>query len=142
MSDTAKDLIKQLLNKNPLERPTIEEVKNHPFLQGNIPNSLPLSTLLCPPSSNYLKQFKLPQKEFQEAVEESSIQNSKEIFDILFEGKEKNFALQVPSVSKVIDVQNKWGFGYLLDEGTIGVYFNDKTSVVSPANLTDIYYVN
>jgi len=34
---------------------------------GNIPKTLPLSTLACPPSANYLAKFKANNQEFQRA---------------------------------------------------------------------------
>jgi len=52
-------MITKILNLDPSKRPTLDEMLNHPFLNtgGTIPKVLPLSTLACPPSASYIKQF-------------------------------------------------------------------------------------
>jgi polo-like kinase 1 len=64
ISDAAKDLITKILNSDPSKRPTIDEILNHEFINhgGTIPRLLPASTLACPPSSTYIRQF-LPQSQ-------------------------------------------------------------------------------
>lgn len=62
ISDAAKSLITQILNLDPARRPTLDEILQHPFINhgGTIPSLLPVSTLACPPSASYLRQY-LPQ---------------------------------------------------------------------------------
>jgi polo-like kinase 1 len=62
ISDTARDLITKILNNDPAKRPTVEEILTHEWMNnhGTIPRLLPASTLACPPSSTYIRQF-LPQ---------------------------------------------------------------------------------
>jgi polo-like kinase 1 len=62
LSDPAKALITKILNLEPSKRPTLDEIMQHPFLNhgGTIPKLLPVSTIACPPSASYIKQF-LPQ---------------------------------------------------------------------------------
>lgn len=62
LSDAAKGLITRILNLDPARRPSLDEILQHPFINhgGTIPKALPSSTLACPPSATYLKQF-LPQ---------------------------------------------------------------------------------
>ena len=62
LSDAAKGLITRILNLDPARRPSLEEILQHPFMNhgGTIPKLLPVSTLACPPSASYLRQF-LPQ---------------------------------------------------------------------------------
>eukprot|EP00331_Platyophrya_macrostoma_P004873 CAMPEP_0176416666 /NCGR_PEP_ID=MMETSP0127-20121128/6468_1 /TAXON_ID=938130 /ORGANISM="Platyophrya macrostoma, Strain WH" /LENGTH=641 /DNA_ID=CAMNT_0017796757 /DNA_START=31 /DNA_END=1956 /DNA_ORIENTATION=+ len=59
LSDAAKGLITRILNLDPARRPTLDEILEHPFMNhgGTIPKLLPVSTLACPPSASYLKQF-------------------------------------------------------------------------------------
>ena len=61
VSKEAKDLIKRILVLDPYERPSIEECLDHPFFNtGNeIPSLLPPSTLACPPSQAYMRQFQV-----------------------------------------------------------------------------------
>jgi polo-like kinase 1 len=62
ISDAARDLITKILNNDPSKRPNMDEILNHEFIShgGTIPRLLPASTLACPPSSTYIRQF-LPQ---------------------------------------------------------------------------------
>jgi len=62
LSDAAKGLITKILNLDPTRRPSLDEMLEHPFLNhgGTIPKLLPVSTIACPPSASYVKQF-LPQ---------------------------------------------------------------------------------
>ena len=59
ISDAARNLITKILNLDPSRRPTLDEILSHQFMNngGTIPKSLPLSTLACPPSANYIKQY-------------------------------------------------------------------------------------
>jgi len=62
LSDAAKSLITKILNLDPSRRPSLDEIMEHPFINhgGTIPKLLPVSTIACPPSASYIKQF-LPQ---------------------------------------------------------------------------------
>ncbi len=59
ISEAARNLITKILNLDPSKRPSLDEIMEHPFLHtGNaIPKLLPASTLACPPSQSYVKQF-------------------------------------------------------------------------------------
>lgn len=59
ISDTARDLITKILNNDPAKRPTVDEILHHEWMNnlGTIPRLLPASTLACPPSTTYIKQF-------------------------------------------------------------------------------------
>ena len=62
ISEQAKDLITKILSNDPLKRPSIDEILNHNWInnEGSVPRLLPPSTLACPPSSQYIKQFLPP----------------------------------------------------------------------------------
>jgi polo-like kinase 1 len=62
LSDAAKSLITRILNLDPTKRPSLQEILDSPFINhgGSIPRVLPVSTIACPPSASYIKQF-LPQ---------------------------------------------------------------------------------
>jgi len=62
LSEHAKGLITKILNLDPTRRPTLDEILEHSFMNqgGSIPKLLPVSTIACPPSASYIKQF-LPQ---------------------------------------------------------------------------------
>lgn len=50
VSDSAKDLIRSMLQSKPVDRPTLNEIAKHPFLNSNsIPNSLPATAVHVAP---------------------------------------------------------------------------------------------
>ena len=58
ISDIAKNLIKQILVKDPKKRPGLNQMLYHDFFHiGSFPRFLELSTLKKPPSVDYLKKF-------------------------------------------------------------------------------------
>lgn len=59
ISEAAKALITEILNKDPSKRPTLDQLLAHDFFnQGtSIPKLLPTSTLACTPSLSYIRQF-------------------------------------------------------------------------------------
>ena len=61
ISDNAKDLIKRILVLDPNKRPSIDEILDHPFFHTGfkIPRLLPPSTLACPPSAAYMRQYQV-----------------------------------------------------------------------------------
>lgn len=59
ISDYAKSLITEILQTDPSKRPSLDQILAHDFFnQGtSIPKLLPTSTLACPPSLSYIRQF-------------------------------------------------------------------------------------
>ncbi len=58
VSNEVIHLIENILVLDPSKRLTLDEILDHPFLSGNIPKSLPVSSLACPPPANYLSKYK------------------------------------------------------------------------------------
>lgn len=47
-----------MLQRDPRHRATVEELLNDDFFTvAPFPNTLPMSTLACPPNANFIKQF-------------------------------------------------------------------------------------
>lgn len=61
ISAEAKTLIAQMLSADPSRRPRLEEIQTQDFLAQyeRMPKLMPVSTLACPPSESYVKQFLL-----------------------------------------------------------------------------------
>ena len=59
ISEPAKDLIRSLLVLDPQKGLKLDEILNHDFFHIgiNIPKATQKSTLACPPSLNYIKQY-------------------------------------------------------------------------------------
>jgi len=74
ISDAAKSLIQKILVLEPTQRPTLDDIMEHPFMNngGTIPKLLPLSTLACPPSASYIKQYQ-SSKSFNQAPKPTSL---------------------------------------------------------------------
>ncbi len=70
ISDNARDLITRILNNDPAKRPTIDDIMVHEWINhaGTIPRLLPASTLACPPSSTYIRQFLPPTNGYNKPV--------------------------------------------------------------------------
>jgi len=227
LSDPAKNLIRQILLRDPTKRLTLDEILAHPFCNhgGTIPKLLPVSTLACPPSASYIKQFmpegmtvKLtaqPQRLVETApytnpnkpqnnlmntdkvglgkvqltdgdlkLEKQSSKEGNKMNTMQFNltGSVTNFksgtqqmdtkfgqGLQtMPSkgnfgmsgaidgfsappkiangneirVKKWVDYSSKYGLGYLLSNGQVGVYFNDSTKIIFDTKTKNFNYMD
>jgi len=178
ISDNAKDIIGKILNLDPTKRPTLEEIYEHPFLKNAaaIPKLLPASTLACPPSASYVKQFtsnpatieaykgdkpKLeataplktsilakepikPSVPSLTATDRISVPKTAGVIsprtNVGEDKKEQSKKGAVTSssnmqgpnvwVKKWVDYSSKYGLGYLLSNGAMGVFFNDSTKII------------
>lgn len=52
-----------------------------------------------------------------------------------------NFMLNQLYVKKWVDYSTKYGLGYLLSDGSTGVYFNDSTKMILNSNDTHVDYI-
>ena len=168
ISDEAKDLIQWILNNDPDNRPTLQDIIDHKFLSYSTPDQLHPSLLACPPSSNMIKKY-LP-SDFQVTIRsmpkrlEASAPaggrrsthgdknhpltakenlRGKRLDDD--EGAKNNdndkIGSKNPAASqssadvpihakKWIDYTSKYGLGYILSNGSVGVFFNDATKII------------
>ena len=69
---TVKKLISSILNLDPSKRPSLDAIAEHDFFKmyHSVPLILPLSTLSCPPSHNYIAQFAKNDSRFQNGQNE------------------------------------------------------------------------
>eukprot|EP00358_Blepharisma_japonicum_P005710 CAMPEP_0202941546 /NCGR_PEP_ID=MMETSP1395-20130829/1677_1 /ASSEMBLY_ACC=CAM_ASM_000871 /TAXON_ID=5961 /ORGANISM="Blepharisma japonicum, Strain Stock R1072" /LENGTH=406 /DNA_ID=CAMNT_0049636871 /DNA_START=447 /DNA_END=1664 /DNA_ORIENTATION=+ len=159
LSEQSKSLITRILVTDPSKRPSLDEILDHEFFhQGNvIPKLLPPSTLACPPSSSFLRQFQPsasnPQltsaqrlTETAPTISKQSSRNSRqELVNTERISRVKEETKQLPTlpnssqgntelpeiwVKKWVDYSSKYGLGYLLSNGATGVFFNDATKVM------------
>ena len=169
ISEPAKDLIQSILVLDPHKRPKLEEILAHDFFHigENIPKAMPPSTLACPPSLTYIKQFipnigpngivtnyvkkekphspsqtndlDLHGHSHKENRPYTSNYGMQDIKDGLPNGGSTN--LSDVSVKKWIDYSSKYGLGYILSDGNIGVYFNDSTKIIYKPNGANFIYI-
>lgn len=60
LSEEVKDLIRNVLKKNPAHRLTLSQMRQHPFLSRElhrVPDLLPTYTITIPPEGSYLRQY-------------------------------------------------------------------------------------
>ena len=140
LSIAAKDLLKQILVKDPENRPTLNQIIYHDFFNRNdIPKYMPIETLKEPPfefpeeilkKEVTLKDLKSIIKPIIPPITYDSIQNLDEI--------KKNEAKDIDVyILHYLDYNSKFGVGYLLNNDYIGVYYRDKSLMTLNKNKTD-----
>lgn len=162
LSESSKSLITRILVGDPLKRPTLDEILAHEFFhQGYaVPKLLPASTLACPPSVSYLRQFmpnaqststtqrfsdttpsvinkpsiRTPRNELMNTERQSKL---KEETGKMHGARSSASSSYIPVqngpevwVKKWVDYSSKYGLGYLLSNGGTGVFFNDSTKII------------
>ena len=167
ISEPAKDLIQSILVLDPYKRPKLDEILAHDFFNIgiNIPKTMQQSTLACPPSLNYIRQF-IPNTGPNGIVtnyvkkQKSPSEAQTNDFDLGHGHTHKenrpytsnygikdtkdgllNNNLSEISVKKWIDYSSKYGLGYILSDGNIGVYFNDSTKIIYKPNGANFIYI-
>ena len=156
ISDAARSLISKILHSDPTKRPGIDDILNSEFMTMNqIPRVLPASTLACPPSGTYVRQFmtqggagaSVPNRLESTApaagkdAPYSAMQREKNNMlntdrqKVMSQGASKP-ELKEPAVwvKKWVDYSSKYGLGYLLSSGASGVFFNDSTKIILDPN--------
>jgi polo-like kinase 1 len=130
ISDSAKDLITKILRPDPLLRPTLDQILEHPFINhgGTIPKTLPVSTLTCPPSVSYINDLVADKKNLNTRTAEIP----SEICKLHSDPTPSKQKISIPQSAKCevyvetwADYSKSYGFGYKLSNGAFGVHFND-----------------
>lgn len=156
ISDNVRDLITKILNNDPGKRPNVDEILAHPWMnhEGTIPRLLPASTLACPPSTTYIRQFVAGPNGLNQgpakgkdiagaATANPSIRPGSELVQAnnrqLSMYGDRGTAPARPVlaairdnevwVKKWVDYSSKYGLGYCLSNEATGVFFNDSTKI-------------
>jgi polo-like kinase 1 len=133
ISDEAKDLITKMLTLDPSKRLSLDQILRHKFVADyEIPKLMPISTLVCPPTESFSKQY---------TVDQLTI-----ISKVSFKVKKKSPRKYQSSVAIAqaggaplsefeVHVKNwfdhyKYGFGYLMSNDCIGITFHDESKVL------------
>ena len=128
----------RILHSDPSKRPSLSDILAHEFFSKyrKIPALLPPATLAIPPSKTYYEEhrgsratsplterLRLPRSSSQPSLQR-------------MEPKQKEVW-----VTKWVDYTSKYGLGYLLSNGLVGVWFNDATKLVLEASSGTFLYV-
>ena len=165
ISDSAKNLITQILVTDPSKRPSLDQILIHDFFnQGvSIPKLLPTSTLACTPSLSYIRTFMpdagkdgicnkpctttkltdLPSGNNDKKNEQKKEYNDKETnnTDANKGGEQSNLKGPDTWVKKWVDYSSKYGLGYLLSNGYSGVFFNDSSKIILNPETNVFFYI-
>ena len=148
LSDVASDLIKQILVKDPLKRPSLNQIIYHDFFnREGIPRYFPVSTLNeCPEeySKDILNKKEIIYNDLKSIVRPiinpityDSIQS---IDEIRVNQNQLNDINTNIYIKDYLEMNKRFGFGYVLNNGKIGVYYKDKTKILlNPVNNKLLY---
>ena len=138
ISKAAQDLIKQILFDPKI--PTLNQIIYHDFFnRGGIPKYFPESTLYNPPEGFSFSEEILDKNVvltdlklyIRPTIKPITYESIKDINDIIV----NNINDIDVYITKYYDYSNRFGVGYLLNNGLLGVYFRDKTKMaLNPEN--------
>ena len=197
ISEPSKELIQSILVLDPNKRPNLDQILASDFFNMgiNVPKLLQPSTLACPPSLNYIKQFipdvgpngilnnyKSKKKAYNNVDGNDDIISDRTKLQSQQSIKMNNFGNNPSNINnnesrpfttsglynitksntnniyqsnhhgnldnkndiwvkKWIDYSSKYGLGYILSNGHVGVYFNDSTKIIYRPNGMNFIYV-
>jgi len=122
VSDAAKYMIQRIFQIDPLQRPTLAQMRQMPFFTG-APFRRPLQTLSGRNQmANIDSQRSLKRKP---VTKRAYGENHNHNHNYHYECNPK-----LLTVVNWIDYTSKYGLGYLMSNGLVGVYFNDSTKMV------------
>jgi len=155
ISTEAFDIIKVMLNKSSAKRATLEELNEHPFVTDNGKLPCPID-LQIPSGGRQVEDSKLIEaenSEFNNSIDENSAHSGQRatlhrppIINVTnannLEIIQHNIEEKLPKVWVIncADYSAKYGLGYLLSSGHVGVYFNDKTKMLLSPKANKFMY--
>ena len=150
ISEIAKDLIIQILNKEPNNRPSLDQILKHQFFRmgRSIPKLLPRSFAYKQPSFDYICNFIFD-------VDENGItrlpKENKILIDIIIENDKRNENVLIKKMnSSNVYVKecfmnknyiDKYGLAYILSNNFYGVCFRDGTKIICNPRTNNRLYI-
>lgn len=156
VSKEVKDLVSKILVKDPTRRLTLDQILKHPFLNKGegIPLKVPPSWLKNPNSASEIEKHCNFNSKLK--VEDSS-NKTRPVSNVGSTIKHNNQSStkfetkdgvggnpgkgEEVYVVKWVDYSSKYGLGYLLSNGSSGVFFNDCTKIVLSPDKKFFQYV-
>jgi polo-like kinase 1 len=149
LSENVKNLITKIFVADPSKRPTLDQILEHPFLNNGVgvPKTMHISTLAMAPNKKTIDDMLAKETAVPAKNNPLSASNINSQFELGKSGP-SNVKSKVPTgsilgttggddgqgneiyVKKWVDYSSKYGLGYLLSNGNIGVFFNDCTKVI------------
>lgn len=133
----AKSLITRILKSDPAKRPSLDEILMHQFFhKGNhIPRQLPMNTLVVPPSEAFVRSFAYNSMTVKGKCATARLRKVQSI-----ENTSNLMSICRPDYTEPVYIVNwvnhseHYGLGYLLSDGSVGVYYRDNSSLVMGDN--------
>ena len=155
ISESAKDLIEQILEKKPEKRPSLSQILIHNFFNQarSIPDNLPTIFLGSTPSCDYIKSYikdvddkdLIVKKPFEKIKLIDFIPNENEINEdkegVNYIIKNEKYLKESEICVKKWNDYPKHGLGYLLTNGNYGVFFNDKSKIILNPQTKIFYFL-
>lgn len=151
LSENVKNLITKIFVADPSKRPTLDQIMEHPFLNNGvgIPKTMHISTLAMAPNKKTIDEMLAKESVVAPKAPTPASLNVNSQFD-LGKSAPSNIKSKGPTgsmiggsivggddgqgneiyVKKWVDYSSKYGLGYLLSNGNVGVFFNDCTKVI------------
>ena len=144
ISRAAKNLIEQILVKDPKERPSLKQILRHDFftLGRSIPRLIPKVFMHKDPSINYIRYFMMDAND-NGIVDRELSNESTNLKGIIIEKEDENEENKVRTdiyVTKCHEIK-KYGLGYQLSNNNFGVYFNDTTKIIYDWRKDSYHYI-
>ena len=144
ISRAAKNLIEQILKKDPKERPSLKQILRHDFftLGRSIPRLIPKVFMYKDPSINYIRYFMMDAND-NGIVDREVSNESTNLKGIIIEKEDENEENKVRTdiyVTKCHEIK-KYGLGYQLSNNNFGVYFNDTTKIIYDWRKDSYHYI-
>jgi len=145
MSKAAKDLINQLLVIDPLKRPTLNQIIYHDFFnREGIPKYFSVSTLKQPPEdfSEEILDKDVIFTDLKSIIKPDIGPITYDSFQNLNEIKKNNVKDIDIYIKLYYDYNSKFGIGYLLNNGLVGVNYRDQTKMIFNPKNGDFKYID
>ena len=173
ISQPARQLIENILVLQPYKRLSLDEILKSDFMNmgTSIPKAMPQSTLACPPTINYIKEYmpgvdqdgilstfvsKKPNEKiklgdlssqyFRSVSSKIFIPNitrmNRENNNNIYQGKNiMLFNISDIFIRKWVETE-KYGLGYVLSNENVGVFFTDSSKIIYVPNGRNFIYID
>ena len=142
ISDAAKDLISQILVKDPIKRPSLRQILMHDFfkLGRAIPKLIPISFKDKEPSIEYIRNFMVDADKNGIVNKEITTKDLKNQFpeNKIVDNKEVNNDIYLKNC--IFKYIGKYGISYRLNNGNFGVSFRDFSNIILIPGINKYYY--
>lgn len=161
LSREAKDLITKLLTQDPRQRPTLDQILEHEFINGyGLPALMPVSTLICPPSESFCRKYlETPSTSSNEGntLEDTAakppaqpaVKSAEEVKseapavckaeptvkpELVKQAAHAGSRTNEVWISRWLDYSSRYGLGFVTTDGSVGVQFSDNSKIVLHRN--------